>query len=416
MKVYIAAIAALVILAGCGRAPGGPLTASGYKLYEAASTQSSRSVAVIDSRSHSVERSLPLGTASPDWTHLYTLTATTLTDIDPQTGATLHTLQVPGYFNLPPATISDMPGGLSQNGKWLVLDAPAPAESHLLLIDTTYATKPAAISLQGSFRFDAVSNDGRRIYMIQQLSSTNYYVRFFDMASMRLDPTIVFDKSDGQAAMSGLRLSGVASPDGHWLYSLYAREHKGPFIHALSLDNPLAFCIDLPGGGYNTPGGSGDGLSWSLALSADGSHLYAGNSASGTVAEVNTNGGGPPSVTRTVHITTGQSARGLVQDVKAKELGASGVALSPDGRTLVMSGNKGVVWLDTATLTARSWALMDWTVWSLALSPDGKMVYAISDAGMIAELPMSGSHSPTTFGGAPGQPLALVRVESVSGP
>jgi hypothetical protein len=35
---------------------------------------------------------------------------------------------------------------------------------------------------------------------------------------------------------------------------------------------------------------------------------------------------------------------------------------------------------------------------------------------MIAELPMAGSHSPTTFGGAPGQPMALVRVESVSGP
>ena len=31
--------------------------------------------------------------------------------------------------------------------------------------------------------------------------------------------------------MAGLRLSGVASPDGHWLYSIYARQDKGAFIH-----------------------------------------------------------------------------------------------------------------------------------------------------------------------------------------
>ena len=44
------------------------------------------------------------------------------------------------------------------------------------------------------------------------------------------------------------------------------------------------------------------------------------------------------------------------------------------------------------------------------MSPDGANVYAVNDAGMIAEVPMTGSHTPTTFGGAAGQPLALLRI------
>ena len=71
MRALLTAVCALVLVAGCGRAQFGTVPLSGdYKLYEAASTQSSRLVSVIDSRSHSVERSLPFGTPSSDWTHL----------------------------------------------------------------------------------------------------------------------------------------------------------------------------------------------------------------------------------------------------------------------------------------------------------------------------------------------------------
>ena len=44
------------------------------------------------------------------------------------------------------------------------------------------------------------------------------------------------------------------------------------------------------------------------------------------------------------------------------------------------------------------------------MSPDGTTVYAINDGGMIAELPMNAAHQATTFGGATGQPLDLIRV------
>ena len=418
-RALLLAVCAAVVVAGCGKADLGPGTPTGdYKLYVATSTTNSELVAVIDSRSHSVERSLPLGTPSPDWKHLYSMESTTLVDVDPKTGATRHTLHLPGQFQLPPATIGGVPGGLSQDGRWLVLqafDTPTnfPSATHFAVVDTSYAKLVKQIDLTGYFQFDAISNDGQRIYLIEYLSSSEYQVRFLNVGTRQLDPTIVFDKSDGSSAMAGLRLSGVASPDGHWLYSVYIRQDKGAFIHALSLDNPIAFCIDLPGSGYAS---SQDGFHWSLALSADGSHLFAANGAMGVVADIDT-GNDAPALTRTVQIdTTAQSASLFGQDVQAKEFGANGAVLSPDGRTLVMSGATGVVWVDTATLHARGRQLANWTVWSLALSPNGNNLYAVSDSGMLAEMSMAGTHLATVFPGGAGQPMALLRVEAAQVP
>jgi hypothetical protein len=416
MRVLVSVLCTLMVVAACGRAPVGNLPSSGdYKLYEAASTQSSQLVSVIDSRSHSVERSLPLGTPAPDWTHLYSVSSRTLSDVNPQTGVTQGSMQLPGDFQLPAATLSGVPGGLSQNGQWLALQAfdttagNTPSATHLLLVDTSHFNAPRRIDLSGYFQFDAVTNDGQWIYLIQFSSSTEYYVRRYDVAAGQLDPTIIFDKSDGSAAMSGLRLSGVASPDGRWLYSVYARQNKSAFIHVLSLDAPIAFCIDLPGSGYaSTP----DSFRWSLALSRDGSNLYAANGTMGVVVDVNTAAYGP-SITRIVRVaSTGSAESTFAQNVQAKEFGANSTVLSPDGRTLVMSGATGVVWVDSATLQAQGRQLTDWTVWSLALSPDGSNLYVVNDAGKIAEVAMSGSHSATTFSGGPGQPLALIRVET----
>ena len=412
MRALVLAIGALVVLAACGRVPAGQVAAGDYKLYVAASTSSSQQLSVIDSRSHSVELNMPLGTPSPDWTHLYTLNGDTLLDLDPRTGATRRSLRLPGNFQLPPATLSGVPGGLSQNGRWLVLESfdrtdSIPTATHMLVVDTSYASNPRHIDLKGLFNFDAVSNDGQRVYMIQYLSGNQYHVRFYDLNLAQLDPQIVFDKSDGSAAMAGLRLSGVASPDGHWLYSIYVREHQSPFIHALSLDDPIAFCIDLPGSGYTT---NGDEFHWSLALNAAGTHLYAANGATGLVADIGIDNGFPNAQPRVAHQTVGPTASSFAQNVQAKELGANAAALTPDGLTLVIAGKTGLVWVDTASLKARDTQLADWTVWSVAMSPDGTTLYAVNDAGMIAELPMTGAHTPTKFDGAAGQPMGLIRV------
>jgi len=413
-------VAAALVVAGCGRADFGPAPQSGdYRLYAATSTQTAELVNVIDTRSHSVVRTLPSGTPSPDWTHLYAVSNRTLFDLDPQTGASRHSLRLPGPFLLPPATISGLPGGLSQDGERLVLQAfddntsGPPTGTHFLVVDTSYKAAVKRIDMPGYFQFDAVSNDGKRIYLIEYLSSTNYRVRVVDVGSGRLDPQVVVDKSDGIAAMTGLRLSGVPSRDGHWLYSIYIREHQGAFIHALNLDGNIAICIDLPGPGYAA---SEDGFRWSLALNADGSRLYAANGATGVVAELDTSSGAP-NLTRTGNIDTPHpSARTLVPDVEAKGFGATGAVLSPDDKTLVMSGSTGVVWVDTASLRATGRQLAGWTVWSLAMSPNGNDLYAVNDSGMIAEMSMSGAHDASMFAGGPGQPMALIRVEAAQAP
>ena len=415
MRALVLAIGALVVVAGCGRVPGVQVTAGDYKLYEAASTSTSNNLSVIDSRSHSVELNMPLGTPSPDWTHLYTVQGTVVVDLDPRTGAVLHKLQLPGSYQLPSATSSGVPGGLSPNGHWLVLESfdqtptSLPGASHLLVLDTTYATKPKRIDLNGYFTFDAVNNGGDRVYLIEYLSNTGYQVRFYNLgaSSGYLDPTVVFDKSDGSSAMAGIRLSGVPSHDQHWLYSVYVRPDRSAFIHALNLEGPIAFCIDLPGSGYAT---NPDEFHWSLAMSADGLHLYAANGATGIVADLQTGDGGPGGL-HVGRINPALSG-GIfgVQNVAAKEFGGNAAAVSPDGLTLVIAGPTGIVWVDTRSLTAHDRQLAGWHVWGVAMSPDGATVYAISDGGMIAEVPMAGAHSPSTFSGAAGQPLALIKV------
>jgi hypothetical protein len=421
MRGLVLAIGAVVAVVACGRVPGGQVSSGDYKLYEAASTSSAQQLSVIDSRSHSVELNMPLGAPSPNWSHLYTIHGDTLVDLDPHDGSTLYSERLPGYFELPPATMSGVPGGLSQDGRWLVVQrfdptsSPLPSTTHLVVVDTLYAKPVQQIDLNGYFQFDAISNDGKRIFLIQYISNTEYYVRQFDVGIGQLNPTIIFDKADGGAAMAGVRISGIPSPDGHWLYSLYVRQDKSPFIHALNLDgNLIAFCVDLPGSGY---GSDSNALNWSLAMNSNATHLYAANGASGIVADVGLDAGsGWPSQPRAARLDTSQTG-GIfgVRNVEAKELGGSAAAVSPDGKTLVVGGNSGLFWVDTTSLKAKDHQLSDWNVWSLAMSPDGTAVYAVRDSGMIAEISMSGSHQMTMFGGAPGQPLALIRVAGVPG-
>jgi hypothetical protein len=416
MRGLTCALVAVFFVAGCGKAITPPMTGGGYTLYEAASTTSSQLVSVIDSRSHVVELTLPWGVLAGH--HLYSVTARTLSDIDPQTGSVTRKLALPGYFQLPRVTASGVAGGLSQNGRWLVLqhvpDKTDQLGSNMLIVDTSTMRSAQPADLPGSFQFDAVSNDGKRIYLIEYLSAASYRVRVYDVDIRQLDETIVVDKTDPTESMSGIRLSGVASPDGQWLYSVYARPNKPAFIHALNLGSPYAFCLELSGSGYQT---SAADLQWSLALSADGTHLFAANGARGLVTEVYVDLNGFPSITRIAHVNTPKaSAGGLVQGVTAKELATGGAVLSTDGKTLVMTGKTGVAWVDVATLQTRSQHLRDWTVWSLGLSADGSMVYALSDREMIAELPLANPDAATTFGAPSAQPIALIRVDSPQAP
>src|SRR5260370_11836073 len=247
----------------------------------------------------------------------------------------------PAGYGLPPATSSGVPGGTSPNGRWLVVEAFDPASgTHMLLIDTNTSTVVHRVNLAGRFQFDAVSNDGMRLYLIQFLNGKEYYVRLYDLVGGALTANIVVDKSNGEQSMTGVRLSGVASQDGSWLFSMYVRENEGPFIHALSLDGSFAFCLDLPGNGYATNAAE---KQWSLVMNRSGSRLYAVNGATGTVAELDISNQYQPQVTRTLAFATTRSSAG----------GSGGPGASADGKALLPANGAGGGWGDTARLTTR---------------------------------------------------------------
>lgn len=400
----------LVLLAACGRQFGGPpLTTTDYKIYEAAMTQRSSLIEVIDTRSQWVERTLPMGTLSGDLHHLYSVSGTQLHDIDPQTGSTLHSLAMPRSYWLPPAAMSGALGGLSQNGRWLALQgwdpegSSLPNASHFLVVSTGFESEPVRIDLNGWFEFDAISNDGQRLYLIEYLTRGVYRVRVYNVATQMLDPTVVTDKTDPKESMTGQRVMGVPSPDGRWLYSIYIREKDSPFIHVLSLDGPYAFCIDLPGSGYGSDAGA---FGWSLALA--GEKLYAANAAIGVVDTLSL-GNGVPTLTKTARIDSGATTASLIQDVEAKWIGG-GALLSQDGSTLVTASGSGISFVDTSTLRVRKQAVIDARVLGLGLTPDGRIVYAVRDDKQIEELSMSSAAVGSIFNPGGGSPMSILAV------
>ncbi len=396
MRMRLMALSAMVLVSACGHVTNAAQGAD-YRLYEAAARPDSPIVAIIDIKSRAAHDQLPLGTPSPDWKHYYTVRGGSLFDTDPATGATSIRVGLPADYRLPPATSTGIPGGLSQDGRWLVLQRFDGAVSHFLVFDTTSLVLRRSIDLAGYFQFDAVSNDGDRLFLIQYVNTTDYHVRSYSVSGGALDPNFIVDKNDGAAAMNGLKLTGIASRDGTWLFSVYARGHAGAFIHALYLGGGFAFCLDLPGNGFDD--GDQSSLDWSLSLSPDGTHLYATNPALGVVTEILAGG---PSVGRTVHIA------------EPSHVWPAGSVVSADSKTLVIAGATGVVWLDTATLTQRHHALDSWTVRSLALSPDGATLYVVNDAGAIAEVSMANGSVSTTFDPNIAHPIALMRVEGVA--
>jgi WD40 repeat protein len=141
-------------------------------------------------------------------------------------------------------------------------------------------------------------------------------------------------------------------------------------------------------------------MQWSLVMRADGARLYAINGATGVIAEVDTTNQFSPQILRTGHITLSP----------AGAIGAGTAAISPDGSTLVAASSSGLVWVKTATLRPFMSSLSGWHLWSLALSPDGKVLYVVSDQGRVAQVSMSSAAILAEFDTSEGKPMSLMRV------
>ena len=159
-----------------------------------------------------------------------------------------------GRFTIPAVAYDGSPGGLSADGRTLVLINPRARfprrVTTLAVLDTEDLRARDVIRLDGDFSFDAISPDGTLLYLVQYLSRrdpTRYLVRLYDLGAGRLLTEPVIDPREVGDVMRGTPITRAASPDGRWAYTLYDGAGEHPFIHALDTTERTARCIDLHG-------------------------------------------------------------------------------------------------------------------------------------------------------------------------
>ncbi len=375
MRLHPLAAVALLALASCGyrdtTSVNPPVSSSAdFMVYVQGASQG---------QSGGQIKQVPFGTPAPGWSTLYTVvdgpSGSTLRALDLKSGAVLHEARLDAKYELPARGYAGKPGGLSEDGRWLVLRHRESGRSTFLVLGTDFTGSPRRADLDGDFEFDAVTNDGRRLYLVEYTSADHllYQVRQYHVDAGYLDPRIVVDKTSGALAMSGVRLTSVASPGGQFVYSLYVNGRRGPFIHALDTGAGFATCVFLP----RATSSPGQEQRWAEVISPDGRMLYAVNGSLGLITQVDISGGFAKIARTGTFATIRAATRPAVADAW----------LTPEGRTLFTTADRGVLAIDTGTLTASARFLTDSTVDELALSPDGGWLFAIDSAlGKVYEL------------------------------
>jgi hypothetical protein len=185
---------------------------------------------------------------------------TTLELVDASNGTIQRFVDFAGTWGIPTVTeYSAQPGGLSQDGKTIVLgDAAAVyprTTSGFLVVNLATQAVRHSIRLKGDFAYDALSPDAKRLYLIQRVDANDqsrYVVRGYDLVHGRLLPGRIADRTQRSWVMQGYSTSRVTSADGRWVYTLYDNPGGFPFVHALDTVRGVAHCIGLPWFGSET--------------------------------------------------------------------------------------------------------------------------------------------------------------------
>jgi hypothetical protein len=159
-------------------------------------------------------------------------------------------LHTRGRYGIPGVDYSGSMTGLSADGRTLILaqiPSGTPHMTRLLVLETPQLTVRTALKLPGWSTVDAISPDGRWLYLIHYPSSdiTKYEVLAYDLPAHRLLTQPVVDPREPDEAMTGIAINRVMSAGGRWAYTLYMRPSGVPFIHALDTAHHRAVCIDL---------------------------------------------------------------------------------------------------------------------------------------------------------------------------
>jgi hypothetical protein len=171
-------------------------------------------------------------------------------------GTVVASMTIAGAFGIPAVTSLGAAGGLSPDGRLLVLVQPSNnqslrSQSRFVVLSTPGLARVATIALPGEFGFDAVSPDRRTLYVIQHVSRNDlvrYVVRAYDLTGRRLVPKAIVDQRNPGEVMRGYPVARATTPNGDWVFTLYTKNPGSSltFVHALNTAGRSAFCIDLP--------------------------------------------------------------------------------------------------------------------------------------------------------------------------
>jgi hypothetical protein len=324
---------------------------------------------------------------APGWTAAFASEVdsagnTALRVIDARTGKTTRTEQLTGRWS-PVAEYGNGANGVSTNGRWLVLTDAKADRTAFQVLDTTGAARPKRLELAGRFSFDAISDDGQSVFVVERLQGTQYRVRVADVGSGLLLPGAVIDQkqvattADENGVMNGSYTTATAGPSGEWYFSVYQHPTKGPYIHALNTHTRIAECIlDLPTFGTAGAVEMAKQPFWSLALSRQQggtARLYAVNGALGQLALVD-----PYEIKVKQVVTFKVPAPSPGPAAFAPQTGA---AVSPDGYRLYVLGETGIFLIDTSNLSLRATFGQGSVFRGLAISPDNATLYALAADG-----------------------------------
>src|SRR5256884_4668548 len=129
-------------------------------------------------------------------------------------GVVIRWRDIRGHWAIPGVTIDGTAGGLSGDGRTLVLirpqTAPVPRRSVFQVVRTSDLAPLHRVVLKGNFDFDPLSPNGSRLYLIQHVSQQNlshYVVRAYDLARQRLLPGRIADRAQRGWVMAGYPLA-----------------------------------------------------------------------------------------------------------------------------------------------------------------------------------------------------------------
>ena len=257
------------------------------------------SVVVLDARTGQTIKTYPDAAMSPDRSTLFWTaradgaTQTTVHVVDATNARELRSFTVEG--NLIPATVEAGRGVVTLQGDHLVLtNSPYRTEAgwitKIVVVDTTTGKTDAATELKGevTYGFAGIAPDARSL-LVNQYGEGSTGLRIFDTTSQTLLPVGALGAAPVRS-QNGFRSAGMLSPDGRWLFSIDA----GDLLVSGPTDTPFVLAVDLVGKRAQRIALPIDQktwdfekyLLWSLAVTQDGTGVYAVNPALGVINEL----------------------------------------------------------------------------------------------------------------------------------